>query len=40
MKKGSVESARAFLQNVGATPQTEGFNVCTLGRTRLNEDLR
>src|SRR6266446_10710376 len=35
MKKGSVESARAFLQNVGATPQTEGFNVCTLGRTRL-----
>ena len=24
MKKGSVESARVFLQNAGVTPQTEG----------------
>jgi len=24
MKKGSVESARDFLQNAGVTPQTEG----------------
>jgi hypothetical protein len=24
MKKGSVESARAFLQNAGVAPQTEG----------------
>jgi hypothetical protein len=24
MQKGSVESARAFLQNAGITPQTEG----------------